>query len=134
MSDDKITLDRLTRTYIKMRDQISEVQNEYDAKIAALKEKKDTIAQAMRDMLKEMGVDSARTPHGTVWLTVKTRYYTADWAEFNKFVKEHDAVDLFERRIHQSNMSQWLKEHPDLIPPGLNADSSYDVSVRKLKA
>jgi len=78
-----------------------------------------------------MGVTSVRTAQGTVVLSVKTRYNTQDWDSFKKFVVEHDAVDLLEKRIAQTNMSQFLEENPGLVPPGLNSSSEYDISVRK---
>jgi hypothetical protein len=66
-----------------------------------------------------------------VTLTEKSRFYTQDWDSFKHFVVEHDAVDLLEKRIHQSNMAKFLEENPSLVPPGLNSDTEFDVSVRK---
>ena len=64
-------------------------------------------------------------------MSVKTRYTTADWDSFKEFVKEYDALDLYEKRIHQGNMKQFLEENPGKVPPGLNSQSEYDISVRK---
>jgi hypothetical protein len=44
---------------------------------------------------------------------------------------ENEAVDLLEKRIHQGNMRQFLEENRDLLPPGLNVDSEYTVTVRR---
>ena len=71
------------------------------------------------------------TDHGTVVLSEKTRFYTQDWESFKTFVVAQDAVDLLERRIHQGNMAKFLEENPALMPPGLNSDTEFDVSVRK---
>lgn len=128
-----VSMEKLARVYIRLRDEIKRVTDERDAEILRLKEKQQTVADAMKAALREAGADSMRTPYGTVWMTVKTRFYTNDWPEFNKFVKEHDAMDLFERRLHQGNMAQFLKDNPSVIPPGLNADATYEVSVRKPK-
>jgi hypothetical protein len=81
--------------------------------------------------MKTMGVTSVRTSEGTVVLSVNTRYSTQDWDSFKKFVVEQDAVDLLEKRIAQSNMRQFLEENPGTVPPGLNSNSEYSVSVRK---
>jgi hypothetical protein len=32
---------------------------------------------------------------------------------------------------HQGNMAKFLEENPSLLPPGLNSDTEFDVSVRK---
>jgi hypothetical protein len=49
------------------------------------------------------------------------------------FVKEHDAFDLFEKRIHQGAMKEFLEVNPDLRPEGLNVYREYAVVVRKAK-
>jgi len=131
MSEQTIPLDKLAKVYRKMRDQISELTKEYDTQVELLKAQQDEIKNAMKEQMQALGVTSVRTDQGTVVLSVKTRYSTADWDSFKKFVLEHDALDLFEKRIAQLNMKQFLDENPGVVPPGLNSNSEYDVSVRK---
>lgn len=131
MSEQTIPLDKLAKVYRKMRDQISELTKEYDTQVELLKAQQDEIKNAMKEQMQALGVTSVRTDQGTVVLSVKTRYSTADWDSFKKFVIEHDALDLFEKRIAQLNMKQFLDENPGVVPPGLNSNSEYDVSVRK---
>jgi len=126
-----IPLDRLAKIYRKIRSEIAALTQDYDTKVEALKAQQEELKNAMKDMMKTMGVTSVRTAQGTVVLSVKTRYNTQDWDSFKKFVVEHDAVDLLEKRIAQSNMSQFLEENPGLVPPGLNSHAEYDISVRK---
>jgi len=126
-----IPLDRLAKIYRKIRAEITTLTQEYDSKIETLKAQQDEIKNAMKDMMKAMGVTSVRTEQGTVVLSVSTRYSTQDWDSFKKFVVEHDAVDLLEKRIAQGNMNQFLEENPGLVPPGLNSSSEYSISVRK---
>ena len=131
MSEQQIPLDKLAKVYRKMRDQISELTKEYDTQVEILKAQQEEIKNAMKEQMQALGVTSVRTDQGTVVLSVKTRYSTADWDSFKKFVMEHDALDLFEKRIAQLNMKQFLDENPGVVPPGLNSNSEYDVSVRK---
>jgi hypothetical protein len=131
MSEQTIPLDKLAKVYRKMRDQISELTKEYDTQVELLKAQQDEIKNAMKEQMQALGVTSVRTDQGTVVLSVKTRYSTADWDSFKKFVIEHEALDLFEKRIAQLNMKQFLDENPGVVPPGLNSNSEYDVSVRK---
>ena len=126
-----IPLDRLAKIYRKIRTEITTLTQEYDSKIETLKAQQDEIKNAMKDMMKAMGVTSVRTEQGTVVLSVSTRYSTQDWDSFKKFVVEHDAVDLLKKRIAQGNMNQFLEENPGLVPPGLNSSSEYSISVRK---
>jgi len=126
-----IPLDRLAKIYRKIRNEITMLTQEYDSKIETLKAQQEEIKNAMKDMMKAMGVTSVRTEQGTVVLSVSIRYNTQDWDSFKKFVVEHDAVDLLEKRIAQGNMNQFLEENPGLVPPGLNSSSEYSISVRK---
>jgi ribosomal protein L4 len=126
-----IPLDRLAKIYRKIRDEITAITQEYDSKVETLKAQQDEIKNAMKDMMKAMGVKSVRTAQGTVVMSVKTVYDTNDWDSFKKFVIEHDAVDLLQKRIAQLNMKQFLEENPGLVPPGLNSNAEYDISVRK---
>ena len=127
MDNNDVTIDTLCKVYMKMRAKVSEL----DAQIATIKEQQEQVSIAMRDKMKELGVNSLRTDHGTVTMLKKTRYYTQDWDSFKNFVLENQAVDLLERRIAQTNMTQFLEAIPGLVPPGLNAESKFDVSVRK---
>lgn len=129
--EDVVPLDRLTRVYLKMRAKIQEVEQEYDTKIEALKAQQQEVKNAMKDQMLKLGGKSFRTEYGTIMLTQKTRYYTQDWDSFKKFIVEHDVVDLLEKRIAQTNMAKFLEENPSLVPPGLNSDSEFEVSVRK---
>lgn len=120
-------IDRLVRIYLKMRAAIQEK----DKEIEAIKAQQQEVKNAIKDFLMASGGKALRTEQGTVTLTKKTRYYTNDWDSFKKFVIAHDAVDLLEKRIAQTNMAQFLEENAGLVPPGLNSDSEFDVSVRK---
>ena len=127
MDTTDVSIDTLCKIYMKMRAKVSEL----DAQIATIKEQQEQVSIAMRDKMKDLGVNSLRTDHGTVTMLKKTRYYTQDWDSFKNFVLEKQAVDLLERRIAQTNMTQFLEENPGLVPPGLNAETKLDVSVRK---
>jgi len=129
--EEPISLDRLAKIYIKMRGTLQQLQQEYDAKIEELKAQQALVSNAMKDQMLALGSESVKTASGTIILGKRTRYFTLDWDSFKRFVVEHDAVDLLERRIHQGNLQQFLTENPEAVPPGLNAESEYQISVRK---
>jgi phage host-nuclease inhibitor protein Gam len=127
MSDNKtgeeIPLEKLTRIYIKMRDKKAEVAHEMEKQLNKIEDDMKTVKRAILDYMKESGVESLRTNSGTVYRTVRTTYSTSDWESMHKFIIEHGAPDLLEKRIQQTNMRAFLEENPDLLPPGLNANS-----------
>jgi hypothetical protein len=125
--EDQVPVDKLVRIYMKMRTAMQTL----DAEIETIKEQQQAIKNEIKDRMRDTGVKSLRTDHGTVSLMEKTRYYTNDWDSFKKFMVDNDAIDLLEKRIAQSNMKLFLEENPGSIPPGLNSDTEFDISVRK---
>ncbi|NDG31100.1 hypothetical protein EB118_13660 [bacterium] len=128
---DTVPMDKLARVYLKIRTRIQELTKQYESEIEDLKSQQDEIKAAMKDHLMALGSKSVKTDQGTVILTTKTRYFTQDWDAFKTFVVENDALDLYEKRIHQTNMAKFLEDNPSLVPPGLNSDKEFDISVRK---
>jgi hypothetical protein len=122
---------KLVKVYVKIRDKRKELKEAFETEDKALEDQLDAINVELLEMLKTMGAESMRTEFGTITKRVYKRYYTNDWYSFHNFVKEHDALDLLEKRVSQGNMSQFLEENPDLHPPGLNVDSRYAVVITK---
>ena len=131
MNTEIVPMDKLARVYLKIRAAKSALTQQYETELADLDKQEDEIEQAMKSQMLALGTKSMRTEFGTVMLGTKTRYTTQDWASFKEFVIQNDAVDLLERRIAQRNMAQFLEENPELVPPGLNSDTEYQISVRK---
>jgi len=130
----EIPADKLAEIYIKIRDKRVELKEKFEAEDAALKEQQDLLAQEMLEVCYENNADSIKTPAGTIIRKVDTRYWTTDWDSMYQFIQEHDAYPLLEKRIHQTNLKQFLEENPNLLPAGLQADSKYTVVVRRSKA
>jgi len=133
MSEPNLPVDKLVKIYIKMRDKHTEMLHEFQEKENQIKEQMSKVKQALLDYCKDNNLESVKTTEGMFYRTVKRRYTTADWGSLNKFILEHQVPDLLEKRIHQGNMEQFLTEHPDLLPPGLNCDAEYSVTVRRSK-
>mgnify|MGYP003338596663 FL=1 len=122
MEEQEVPLDKLAKVYRNIRAKIQQLTQEHEAAIASLEEAKNTVVNELKDRMLKGGVKTMRTDYGTIMLGTKTRYFTTDWDSFKKFVMEHEALDLFEKRIAQLNMAQFLEENPGVVPPGLNSD------------
>ena len=129
----KPSVDELVTVYIKIRDARDAARKQADEIDADFDEQLDVINQQILEICKETGADSIKTKHGTAIRTVKSRYWTNDWERFYDFMFEHNVPELLERRIHQTNIKQFLEENPDLLPAGLNVDSAYSITVRRSK-
>lgn len=126
-----VSVEKLVKVYIKMRDKHTEMSREYQEQEKLLKDKMAKIKEALLDHCKEHNVDSVRTGEGLFFRTVKQNYWTSDWESMGKFVVEHNAPELLEKRLHQGNIKQFLEENPTLLPPGINVDSEYSVTIRR---
>jgi hypothetical protein len=128
-----IDLDKLTSVYIKIRDKRADIKRQFEAQDKDLEAQMQMLADEMLDVCKDMNADSIRTPHGTIIRSVKSRYWTNDWDSMYTFIEEQGAFSLLEKRLHQTNMKDFLAENPDLFPAGLNVENSYTVVVRRSK-
>lgn len=127
----EVSADRLVKAYIKIRDKRKQITDEFEKQDKELEETQDCIAEEILTICKSMGADGFKTEFGTVTRRVSKRFWTNDWHSFHNFLLEHNAPELLEKRIAQSNMATFLEENPDLLPPGLNVDSKYTISIRR---
>ena len=124
---DEPNVEQLTRVYVKIRDKRRELSKQDEE----LKEQLEAVAQQLLEICKAQGASTIRTANGTVSRRTTKNYWTSDWDSFYKFVKEHDAFSLLFQRINSANMSQFLEENPDALPPGLNAEVAQTIVITK---
>ena len=129
--DSQIPVEKLVKVYLKMRDAHTVMLHEFQEKENAIKEQMAKVKAALLEHCKEHNVESVRTTEGLFFRTVKQSYWTNDWESMGNFVVEHKVPEILEKRLHQGNMKQFLEENPTLLPPGLNVDSQYSVTVRR---
>jgi hypothetical protein len=127
------SIDVLVKVYVKLRSARDALRNDYENKDKELQAQMNVIESEILNFCKTSGLDSLKTQYGTAIRSIKERYWCTDWDSFRNFVKEHDAIDLFEKRIHQTNMKQFMESNPELLPPGLNLDREYSITIRKSK-
>tara|TARA_R110002126_G_scaffold111233_1_gene248994 strand:- start:1509 stop:1853 length:345 start_codon:yes stop_codon:yes gene_type:complete len=110
-----------------MRDSIQELES----KIKEIKEQQTVVTDKMLELCNEEDVNSMNTPEGTIIRSVRSTYWTSDWEKMHEYIKDHDALFLLEKRISNKAMKEFLADHPDDLPAGLQANNKYVISVRK---
>lgn len=131
MTEADLTIDDLVGVYLKIRSAIEAKEEQHKAELQALKEQFEVVGNRLLEICTNQGVDSIKTPTGTVTRRVSSRYWTSDWDSMYQFIKANDAPFLLEQRIHNSNMRQFLEDNPDQFPAGLQNERKYTVQVRK---
>lgn len=124
--------DELVEAYLEIRTQREKLLREYEIADASLKDDMSKLEAVMLEMCNAVNADSIKTKHGTVMRKLNERFFCQDWDNFYKFVLDNEAVQLLERRIHQGNFREFIKDHEnDGLPPGVNVMREYGVSVRR---
>jgi hypothetical protein len=130
---DDMNVEKLVSVFIKIRDARDEAKREWEEIDSNFVTKLDLINQELLNICKTTGADSIKTKDGTAIRTIKSKYWTNDWERFYDWMFEHNVPEVLERRIHQTNIKQFLEENPDMLPPGLNVDNAYHITVRRSK-
>jgi hypothetical protein len=126
-----VSVEKLVKVYLKMKQTRAELSAEFTKQDEHIKEQMDQVKSALLEYCKDQNVESVRTAEGLFYRTTRTNYWTNDWESMGKFIVEHNVPELLEKRLHQTNVRQFLEENPDLLPPGLNVDSEYTITVRR---
>ena len=133
MEENEGHLGKCVKAYLKIKAKRTELSANFETEDTILKDQQDMIKTELLGYLKENDLKSVKTEAGTFYKTIKTRYWTSDWAEMHKFVLEHKVPEFFEKRLSQANVKEFLEENPEAVPKGLNSDSEFVVTVRKSK-
>ena len=126
-----ITAEKLTKAYIKIRDERAKLSAEYKEKDSVLSRQLERVKQGLLDYCNDHSVESVRTSEGLFYRSVKQKFWPNDWEKMHAFIMEHNVPELLEKRLNQTNLKQFLEENPESQPDCLNVDSEYSMSVRK---
>lgn len=125
-------MNELVKAYLTIRNERERIESEFKDRDMELKAEMAVLEQEMLAGCNEMNIESVRTDSGTIIKSLKERYTCSDRDNFNKFVLENGAVELFEARLHQGNFKEFMAErHHEGLPPGVNVMREFTITVRK---
>ena len=124
-------MDELSVQYIKLRQQREVLAQQFKDADAMIEKDMAEIETQLLDTLNASNSNSMSTNSAVVIRTVRKRYMPSNWNAVYELIKKHDAYSLLEKRVHNGNMKDFLEEHPDEYPAGMNVDSRYAVTVRR---
>ena len=125
------SMDKLSDAYMKISLERDQLKLAYEADDAVLSEALSGVETQMLEIMNTTNADSISTRGATVIRSVRKRYNPTNWDAVYSMIAKHDAYGLLEKRIHNGNMKDFLEQHPDEYPAGLNVDSRYAVVVRR---
>lgn len=125
-----VNIDDAIAAYIKLRERKAQIKAEAEAKASEITAKLDKLEGWIKERADENGVTSFKTKHGTAFLTTVDFATVADWDAMLAFVKEHDAYDMFEKRVSKTAVRGYI-DQTKAVPPGVNYGTRIEVNVRK---
>ena len=124
-------MDDLSQQYLRLRQKRELLKERFTAEDDELEKGMAEIEAQLLDTLNSINSNSLSTSSAVVMRSVRKRYNPSNWDAVYKLIEKHKAFALLEKRIHNGNMKDFLEEHPDEYPAGLNVDSRYAVTVRR---
>ena len=137
MSEEKVEkqdykLDELVKTYLTIRLARDNLARQFELKDAELKAEMVQLEQVMLVACNDINADSIRTGNGTIIKTTRENFVCNDWDNFKDYIKQHDALELLQQRIHQANFKEFIANKTEEgLPPGISALRELSVVVRK---
>jgi hypothetical protein len=127
-----LTVDTVVDKYIKLRDKRSEIKKAYEAEDAKYKEAMEKCEAWLLLQCNTLGVDNLKVNGvGTAIKGKQMQVSCKDWKAFHQWVKTNDQLDMFERRISRSVLKDYLEQHGDELPPGLDVMFEAIITVRR---
>lgn len=123
-------VNELIDLYIKGRDKLSALKQEYDEKKAPVEAKMDKIEKAMLVAMDQLGVDSFKTESGTVYKSILTSVPIANKEIFINYIKDHEAWHLLEMRASKSGVEDFMAAN-DELPPGVSITRCINVNFKR---
>jgi hypothetical protein len=125
------SMDDLSAKYIELRTKREQHKLIFEAEDAKFEERMTELESKMLEIMNSADASSISTSNAVVMRKVTSRYNPTNWEAVYDMIARHKAFGVLHKRVHDTNMRQFLEEHPDEYPAGLNVDRSYQVVVRR---
>ena len=120
-------IDRMVKVFVKMRDKKTELNNQ----VKEITAQQEILEAELLRLAAAMGTTGFKTEHGTTYISEEVRFSMADELTFIDWVKQHGEVELLERRVSVKNVQEYMENHGDQLPPGLNFFKQDRMKVRR---
>lgn len=124
------SIDDLVAQMVKTRDRLKEADDAHKEKTKVAREYKERLENALLAKLNDIGGESVKTAHGTVYRTTRRTASIADGEVFRKFVIAQNAFDLVDWKANANAVDDFIKGAGS-PPPGVNFNTAFTVGVRR---
>ena len=125
------SVEDLSTEYIKIRTEREVLKEKFDNEDKVFTDQLDEIENKLVQIMLADNTTSMSTEKTIIIKRVMKRYNPTNWEAVYRLVDKYKAYGVLHKRIHDTNMRDFLEEHPDEYPEGLNVDSRYAVTVKR---
>lgn len=126
-----LDLARIVKAHINIRDARAALKRDFEASDKDLKDAQTKLESAMLDHINKHGMESVRTENGTFYVQEEITPSASDWDAVYRWIAEHDAWDLLERRLKKTFIKEYAEAHGGGLPPGVSVFRERVVRVRR---
>lgn len=123
-------MEKRTRQFIEVRDMIKHLEDEAKDKIKPWKAIQDELAGKIQEFMSVNNLQNLKTSSGTCYTSTRHTATLADPDIFMKYVIEHKAFDLLDRRANSTAVKEFI-ERTKALPPGCNISAITTLGVRR---
>ena len=128
------SVDDLSAEYIRVRTERELLREKFEDADKVFADQLAEIEYKLIQIMNKAETSSMSTDRAIIIKRVSSRYNPTNWEAVYRLIDKYKAYGVLHKRIHDTNMKDFLEEHPDEYPEGLNVDSRYAVTVKRKPA
>jgi len=125
-----LTIDDVIRKYVSLRAKRDKLEAAHKEAVADIKTKMSVMESWFKERMREEGVTSYKSPHGTVFTANKDYANVADWQVLLEYIKTEGNYDLLNKAVNKTAVRSVL-DQTGMLPPGVTYGTLIDINVRK---
>lgn len=119
----------LVKVYVDVRNQLATDRKGYKAREARMKTFLAMVSAILCGRADEDGVDSFKTPNGTVFRRVTEKFSVSDWSALTAYLTDTHNYQVLQKRVSPDAVREIRAEDGDL-PPGVGVMTEVEFAVR----
>lgn len=124
-----MTLDQMVENYVKIRDAKAEAKKAFDKETERMTQAMAKLEGMFTKQLDDLGVESVKCEHGTVFKKLRSSVSIADRDEFYEWAVANEQLGAIDMKANAKAVRELLQEGTQV--PGVKYSEAYQIGVRR---
>lgn len=124
-----MTLDQMVENYVKIRDAKAEAKKAFDKETERMTQAMLKLEGMFTKQLDDLGVESVKCEHGTVFKKLRSSVSIADRDEFYEWAVANEQLGAIDMKANAKAVRELLQEGTQV--PGVKYSEAYQIGVRR---